>query len=122
MRIVERRQLKVYLEADDFRRVTQRANEDRQSVSEYVRELVLQDLAGADELENGSSKALRRTDEVRVGKGCSVSVAGLEAGVEPRTVAVEEPRAKKEMTCPHGYSPGWRCTLCGGKVTREMCT
>jgi hypothetical protein len=149
MKLVGRRLLKVYLDAEDFTRVTARANEERQAVSEYVRELVLEDLDAAGEFER-----VQRTERVPVATG---SIAAPERLAGRRThrrnggtlgaiedVAHEAIRSRdsriagssdvaasagkpegatepsrKGKYCAHGTQKGYRCWQCGGMAIIE---
>jgi hypothetical protein len=125
MKLVGRRLLKVYLDAEDFTRVTARANEERQAVSEYVRELVLEDLDAVGEFER-----VQRTKRVRVagrrtnaksGMG-GVAVKEPEASVGEVVAGELEERAAvhpKGKYCAHGTQKGYRCWQCGGKAVIE---
>lgn len=120
----------VYLEQADVIRMTSRAREEGLTLVEWARET----LRG--ELKISRGEDLPRAKAVRVARrGTSGSVddaataqsdaQALAGDVEGGSAGSEKDNQQKKIrgsiSCPHGYEVGWRCTLCGGKVTREMC-
>ena len=84
-----RRHITVYLDEEEYSKISSVAGEGR--VSQWARGVLLC------ELESGGKIRHRSMSEA----------------------LAEAPAAKAKVSCPHGYAPGYRCTLCGGVVGKE---
>jgi hypothetical protein len=99
----------VYLEREHRDALLADAKAHGRLFSEYLREML-----------GAKDEPAREGVRGRIGQSAEgVSVLHGSELAEDRSHASR--KSKDKPACPHGLEVGWRCTLCGGKVTKEMC-